>query len=89
MTMALEGGEWSVARPGHTLPPGRDPVPILQEAGWAPGLVWTGGKSCLTGIRSPDRPACIQLLYQLSYLAHIYIYIYVFLLYCKHKGAEI
>jgi hypothetical protein len=20
----------------------RDPVPILQEAGWAPGLVWTG-----------------------------------------------
>ena len=25
--------------------PGKDPVPILQEAGWAPGLVWTGGKS--------------------------------------------
>ena len=23
----------------------RDPVPILQEAGWAPGPVWTGGKS--------------------------------------------
>jgi len=26
--------------------PGKDPVPILQEAGWAPGPVWTGGKSC-------------------------------------------
>ena len=26
--------------------PGEDPVPILQEAGWAPGPVWTGGKSC-------------------------------------------
>ena len=25
--------------------PGKDPVPILQEAGWAPGPVWTGGKS--------------------------------------------
>ena len=25
--------------------PGKDPVPILQEAGWAPGLVWTGGKT--------------------------------------------
>ena len=24
--------------------PGKDPVPILQEAGWAPGPVWTGGK---------------------------------------------
>ena len=23
------------------LPPGKDPVPIVQEAGWAPGLVWT------------------------------------------------
>ena len=25
--------------------PGKDPVPILQEAGWAAGPVWTGGKS--------------------------------------------
>jgi len=24
--------------------PGKDPVPILQEAGWAPGPVWTGEK---------------------------------------------
>ena len=23
------------------LPPGKDPVPIVQEAGWAPGPVWT------------------------------------------------
>jgi len=45
MTAALEGGEWSAARPGYTLHPWKDPVPILQEAGWAPGPVWTGGKS--------------------------------------------
>jgi len=32
--------------------PGKDPAPIVQEAGWAPGLVWTGGKSRSTGIRS-------------------------------------
>ena len=25
--------------------PGKDPVPIVQEAGWAPGPVWTGEKS--------------------------------------------
>jgi len=44
MTATLEeGGEWvsSTTRPHFT--PGKDPVPILQEAGWAPGPVWTGG----------------------------------------------
>ena len=32
--------------------PGKDPVPIVQEAGWAPGPVWTGGKTVPNGIRS-------------------------------------
>ena len=27
------------------LPPGKDPVSILQEAGWAPGPVWTGAEN--------------------------------------------
>jgi hypothetical protein len=27
------------------LPPERDPVPIVQEAGWAPGQVWTGAEN--------------------------------------------
>ena len=39
MTATLEGGEWSAARPGRTLPTGKDPVPIVQEAGWAAGLL--------------------------------------------------
>jgi len=30
-------------RKGGTLPPVKDPVPIVQEAGWVPGSVWTGG----------------------------------------------
>ena len=48
--------------------PGKDPVPIVQEAGWAPGSVWTGGENLgPTGIRSPDRPARSQSLYRLSY----------------------
>ena len=25
--------------------PRKDPVPIVQEAGWAPGLVWTGAEN--------------------------------------------
>jgi len=24
---------------------GKEPVPILQEAGWAPGPVWTGAEN--------------------------------------------
>jgi len=37
--------------------PGEDPVPILQEAGWAPGSVWRGGKSRPHRDSNPDRPA--------------------------------
>jgi len=37
--------------------PGKDPVPIFQEAGWAPGPVWTSGKSRPHRNSIPDRPA--------------------------------
>jgi hypothetical protein len=41
-TSALDGGEWTTSRPGRALPPGKGPpVPIGQEAGWAPEPVWT------------------------------------------------
>ena len=50
--------------------PGKDPVPILQEAGWASGPVWTGGISRPHRDSIPDRPACSQSLYRLSYPAH-------------------
>ena len=64
--------EWGVSvtpRPLFTL--GKEPVPIVQETGWAPGPVWTGAESLRppTEIRSPDRPARSQSLYQLRYLA--------------------
>ena len=45
----------STPRPHFT--PGKDPVPILQEAGWAPGPVRTGGKSLPHGDSIPDRLA--------------------------------
>jgi hypothetical protein len=61
----------STPQPHYT--PGKDPVPIVQEAGWALGPVWTGGKSRPTGIRSPGRPARSQSLYRLSYLAHTFV----------------
>jgi len=47
---------------------GKDPVPIVRKAGWAPGPVWTGAKNLAsTGIPSPDRWARSQSLYRLSY----------------------
>jgi hypothetical protein len=58
----------------HHAPAALPPVPIVQEAGWAPGLVWTCAKNLApTGIRSPDRPARSQSLYRLSYPAHKHV----------------
>jgi hypothetical protein len=36
--------------------PWNDLVPVLQEPGWAPGPVWTGGKSRPLPDSIPDRP---------------------------------
>ena len=63
----------STPRPHFT--PGKDPVPILQEAGWAAGLVWMGGKSRPHWDSIPDHPAHSQSLYRLSYPAHSLFYI--------------
>ena len=43
-TSALVGGGWLTPRPGR-FTAGKDPVPIVQEAGWAPGAVWTGAEN--------------------------------------------
>jgi hypothetical protein len=51
-----------------TLSPGKNPVPIVQEAGWAPGPVWKGAENLApTGIPSPDRPVSSELLYRMTY----------------------
>jgi hypothetical protein len=49
---------WGVSlTPWPLFTPGKDPVPIVQKAGWAPGPVWTGAENLAhAGIRSPDRP---------------------------------
>jgi hypothetical protein len=60
-TSALDRGEWSASRPGSALPPAKGPpVPIVQEAGWAPEPVWTQRleEKILFPCRgsNPDRP---------------------------------
>jgi hypothetical protein len=45
-----------------------NPMPTIQEAGWATWLVWTGAEILAqTGIRSPDRPALKESIYRLRY----------------------
>jgi len=54
--------------------PVKDPVPIVQEPGWAPGPFWTDAENLApTGIRSPGHPVRSQSLYQLNYLAHYFV----------------
>jgi len=61
---------WGVSvttRPLFT--PGKDPVRIVQEAGWAPGPVWTSAENLAhIGIRSPNRPARSQSIYMYQFL---------------------
>jgi len=60
-TTALDGGGWSTPRPGR-FTSGKDPVPTVKEAGWAPGPVWTGAENLAsTEIRSPDRPVPLKI----------------------------
>ena len=79
MTSALDGGGWSSPRHGRFIP-GKDPVPVVQEAGWAPGPIWTGAENLTppTWIRFPYRPARSELLYRLSYPGQLYTCVIMF-----------
>jgi hypothetical protein len=72
-TAALEGGEWSAARPGCTLPPGKTPHPFYRRLGGPQGRTGRRENLVPTGIRSrtvqpvvsrytdwATRPTCIM-----------------------------
>jgi hypothetical protein len=47
---------------------GKDPIPIVQETGWALETVWIGAENLApTGIRFPDLPARNESLYRLRH----------------------
>jgi len=52
MTAALEGGEWSAARPGRTLPPGKTWYPFCRRLGGPQGRSGRAKNLVPTGIRS-------------------------------------
>ena len=44
LNSALDGGGWSMPRSGLFIHR-KDPVPIVQEAGWDPGPIWMGAEN--------------------------------------------
>ena len=44
LTSAIDGCGWLTPLLG-LFTPGNDPVPIVQEAGWALGPLWTGAEN--------------------------------------------
>jgi len=52
MTAALEGGEWSAAHPGRTLPPGMTRYPFYRRLGEPEGRSGRAENLVPTGIRS-------------------------------------
>jgi len=57
MNAALEGGEWSAARPGRNLPPGKTRYTFYRRLGGPQGRSGRAENLVPTGIRYPDRPA--------------------------------
>jgi hypothetical protein len=52
--------------------PGKYPVPIVQEAGWASEPIWIGAENLApTGIRSPELPERRKSLYPLRHPGYI------------------
>jgi hypothetical protein len=61
LTLALEGGEWSASWPACSLPPRKEPpVPIVQEAGWAPEPVWMQRLEEKSSASVGDRKPAVQ-----------------------------
>ena len=66
---------------------GKEPVPILQEAGWVPGPVWKGGIFRLHRDSIPDPPvrSSVSILTELPGP----LYLFVGILKCTGKGKGI
>ena len=76
MTEVLEGGEWSAARPGRTLPPGKTRYQLYRMLGGPLDRSGRAENLVPTGIRSRTVQPVAQSLYRLSYRAHTFIILY-------------
>jgi len=90
MTAALEGSEWSAARPGRTLPPGKTRYPLYRMLGGPQGRSGRAESLVPTGIRSrtfqpvPSRYTDWATGYTHTH-THIHTYIYIYIKYLRTK----
>ena len=75
MTAGLEGGEWSAARPGRTLPPGKSRYPFYRRLGGPQGRSGRAENLVPTGF-DPGPPARSSVAIPTE-LPGPYIYIYI------------
>ena len=73
MTAALEGCEWSAARPSRTLPPGKTRYPFHRRLSGPQGRSGRAENLVPTGIRSRTVKPVAQSLYRLSYPASLFL----------------
>ena len=71
MTAALEWGEWSAARPGRTLPPGKTRYPLYRRLGGPQGRSGRAENLAPPGFDPRTVQPVAQSHYRLSYPAHI------------------
>jgi len=68
LTSALDGSGWSMPCPS-SFTPGKDPIPIVWEAWWAPGPVGMGAQNLVPHwdlIPGPSSPYWVPILTELS-----------------------
>ena len=70
MTTALEGGEWSAARPGRSLPPGKTRYPLYRRLCGLQGRSGRAENLAPPGFDPRTVQPVAQSLYRLSYRAH-------------------
>ena len=71
MTAELEGGEWSAARPGRTLPSGKTQYPLYRRLGGPQGQYGRAENLAPPGFDPRTVQPVAQSLYRLSYRAHL------------------
>jgi len=88
MTAALEGGEWSAARPGRTLPPGKTRYPFYRRLGGPQGRSGRAENLVPTGIRFRTVQPIVSRYTDWATRhtqthththTHLYIYIYIYI----------
>jgi hypothetical protein len=86
--MFKHGAGWILVAKAKSRPLYRretNPLPLVQEAGWPRGSVWTDAENLApTGIRSPDRPTSSESLYRL----HSFMYFHQNKVNVSRKASE-